>query len=165
MNQNAIVDDPAESTEVQSQDSPDVIGQRLVDTGLITAEQLRYARQVQNRMPGTANLMGVLEELHLTTADTVRPALKNQRIHAPIGLLLFELGYVDNSHLKMALTVQKGRPTIRLARFWSKTGLFPKSSSSMFSRFNWAWSACTPSPLPSIAGSYERRRSGIDPAT
>ena len=32
-------------------------------------------------MPGAANLMGVLEELHLTTADMVRGALKNQRIH------------------------------------------------------------------------------------
>ena len=110
MNQSATIQDPTESTEAQSQDSLDVIGQRLVDTGLITAEQLRYARRVQDRMPGAANLMGVLEELHLTTADTVRTSLKNQRIHAPIGLLLFELGYVDNSHLKMALTVQKGRP-------------------------------------------------------
>ena len=91
MNQNAIIDDPAKSTEVQSQDSPDVIGQLLVDTDLITGEQLRYARRVQDRMPGAANLMGVLEELHLTTADMVRGALKNQRIHAPIGLLLFEL--------------------------------------------------------------------------
>ena len=32
MNQSATIQDPTESTEAQSQDSLDVIGQRLVDT-------------------------------------------------------------------------------------------------------------------------------------
>jgi type IV pilus assembly protein PilB len=89
----------------------DLIGELLVDAGLISVDQLRRVRRIQDRLPNPTNFVTVLEELRMTTRDEVREALKikRTRIPIPLGLLLVELAYVRESDLKAALSIQKGR--------------------------------------------------------
>ena len=54
----------------------------------------------------------VLEELRLTTRDQVRETLKSRRrrIPIPLGAFLFELGYVREIELRLAVSVKEKRP-------------------------------------------------------
>src|SRR6476646_6327386 len=103
-------DDPASatatlSTAEQPLSVPDLLGEILVEIGVINAEQLRRARRIQDRLPNTTTLLAVLEELRLTTRDQVRETLKSRRrrIPIPLGAFLFELGYVREIELRLAV--------------------------------------------------------------
>ena len=90
----------------------DIIGNLLVETGLLNADQLRRVRRIQDRLPNTTNLVTVLEELRLATREQVRAALKSKKCRIPVRLtdLLVELGYIRETDLKLALSIQKERP-------------------------------------------------------
>jgi type IV pilus assembly protein PilB len=94
----------------------DIIGEILVETGLITAEQLRRARRIQDRLQKSTNLVTILEELRLATREQVREALKSKKTRIPVRLseLLVELGCIRESDLKLAVTIQKERPTEKI---------------------------------------------------
>jgi type IV pilus assembly protein PilB len=90
----------------------DIIGNLLVEGGLISAEQLRRVRRIQDRLPSETNLVNILEELRLATRDQVRESLKAKKTRIPIKLsdLMIELGYIRESDMKLALSIQKERP-------------------------------------------------------
>src|SRR5215475_13094335 len=83
----------------------DVIGELLVETGLINAEQLRRVRRIQERLPTPTDLVTIIEELRLATSDQVREALRSRKRRIPVALsaLLIELGYIRQADLKLAL--------------------------------------------------------------
>ena len=87
----------------------DIIGELLVETGLLKADQLRRVRRIQDRLPNATNLVTILEELHLATREQVREALKSRKCRVPVRLtdLLVELGYIRESDLKLAVSIQK----------------------------------------------------------
>src|SRR4051794_4162551 len=74
----------------------DIIGGLLVETGLISADRLRWARRIQDRLPNRTDLVTILEELRVTTRNQVREALKIKQYRIPVKLsdLLMELGYI-----------------------------------------------------------------------
>ncbi len=92
----------------------EIIGEILVRGNLITPEQLRYARRIQNKLTVSRTLISILEELHIATSDQVRETLKTNRVTVPIGALLVELGFLKESDLKLALALQKERPDTKL---------------------------------------------------
>ena len=107
---NAPVEMPAPSTVEQQRSAADIIGDILVQSGLITAQQLQYARRIQNKLQGTKTLIKVLEEMQIAPPDKVNAALKAKPLAAGLGELLVELGYIRDSDFKVALALQQDRP-------------------------------------------------------
>ncbi len=111
---NAPVEIPDPSTAEQQRSAADIIGDILVQSGLITAQQLQYARRVQSKLQGPKTLISVLEEMRLAPPDKVKAALKAKPLAARLGDLLVELGYIRDSDLKMALALQQDRPESKI---------------------------------------------------
>jgi type IV pilus assembly protein PilB len=109
-----VSDEPSEPKSVSSERSraADIIGSLLIEASLISAEQLRRVRRIQDRLPNPTDIVSVLEELRIATREDIREALKSLRcrIPIPLGLLLVELAYIREAELKVALSIQKGRP-------------------------------------------------------
>lgn len=94
----------------------DIIGEMLVETGLISGDQLRRIRRIQDRLPNATNMVTILEELHLATREQVRASLKSRKCRIPVRLtdLLVELGYIRDSDLKLAVSIQKEHPHMKI---------------------------------------------------
>jgi type IV pilus assembly protein PilB len=116
----SMTSDPNSSERLGLVDRPivpaDIIGQLLVDARLITAEQLRRVRRIQDRLPNSTNLVTILEELRLGTREQVREALRSLKSRIPVRLtdLFIELGYIRESDLKLAVSIQKERPNQKI---------------------------------------------------
>lgn len=106
--------DPKTSVASGATVPADIIGGLLVDAGLITAEQLKRARRIQDRLPNVTCLVNVLDELRLATAEAVRTAIRKGPVPVRLGGLLFELGYLREADLKMALSIQRERPSKKI---------------------------------------------------
>jgi type IV pilus assembly protein PilB len=74
----------------------DAIARLLVEQGLISEEQLLYAKRVK-----------VIKELSLLTNLQLNQVLKKQRLNIRIGDLLVELGHIRQSELDAALAIQR----------------------------------------------------------
>ena len=109
------------TTEAVPPVAADVVGNLLVEGKQITAEQLRHARRVQDRLPTPTSLVAVLEELRIASPERVRAALKGKNINVPLGSLLFELGYIRDAALKTALSIQRERPNQKIGAIFLET--------------------------------------------
>ena len=109
------------TTEFEPLIAADVIGNLLVEGKQITAEQLRRARRIQDRLPTPTSLVSVLEELRIASPERVRATLKGKNINVPLGSLLFELGYIRDAALKMALSIQRERPSQKIGAIFLET--------------------------------------------
>ena len=87
-----------------------LLGSLLVEAGLITDEQFAYVLRIQRKLPSATNVLEIMDQMRIATPKEVRGALKNRKILAPIGSLLFELGYVKHPDIKVALQMQKEKP-------------------------------------------------------
>ncbi len=110
MESESVLAAPEESPTVDDHSVAPLLGCLLVEAGLITEQQFHYVRRIQQKLPGASNLVDILEEMRIATPHQVREGLKDHRINVPIGLLLFELGYVRHSDIKMALSIQRELP-------------------------------------------------------
>ena len=90
------------------------IANLLIKAGLITREQLQYARRVQAKLATPRTLLYVLEELKYVTADQIRDVLRANPVAVPLGALLVELGYIDEADVKAALASQEEKGSGRL---------------------------------------------------
>jgi type IV pilus assembly protein PilB len=101
----------------------DIIGGMLVEAGLMSADQLRRVRRIQERVPTPTSLVAIIEELRLGARDQVREALKSRKRRIPVRLtdLLIELGYIRDSDMKLALSIQKERPAQKIGSILVET--------------------------------------------
>ena len=79
----------------------------LVKDGVITAEQLRYAQRVHDKVLSTKTLIDVLQELEYLTREDLTATLRKKSVSIRIGDFLVELGYLRKSDLVAALNLQK----------------------------------------------------------
>jgi len=82
------------------------IAQLLVERGLITGDQLVYAKRVQSKLVSEKSLVEVLKVLRLLTNAQLTGVLKQQRLNIRIGDLLVELGQIRHGELEAALAIQ-----------------------------------------------------------
>ncbi len=84
----------------------DAIARLLVEQGLITEEQLIYAKRVKTKLVSARSLVEILKELRLLTNQQLNQVLKQQRLNIRIGDLLVELGHIRQDELAAALAIQ-----------------------------------------------------------
>jgi type IV pilus assembly protein PilB len=84
----------------------ETIARLLVDQGLITEEQLIYAKRVKAKLVSERSLVEILKELRVLTNQQLSLVLKQQRVNIRIGDLLVELGQIRQGDLDAALAIQ-----------------------------------------------------------
>jgi type IV pilus assembly protein PilB len=84
----------------------EVIARLLVERGLITEEQLVYAKRVKGKLISDCSLVEIFLELSLLTNQQLKQELKQQRLNIRIGELLVELGHIRQGELDAALAIQ-----------------------------------------------------------
>ena len=84
----------------------EVIARLLVERGLITEEQLVYAKRVKGKLISDCSLVEIFQELSLLTNQQLKQELKQQRLNIRIGELLVELGHIRQGELDAALAIQ-----------------------------------------------------------
>lgn len=82
----------------------------LVDTGMLTAEQLALASRIHKKVEAARTLSSVLIELKLVTEAQIRTALRSGKVEAPLGEVLVELGRLEPHELQLALAQQREHP-------------------------------------------------------
>lgn len=85
----------------------DTIARLLVDQGVISQEQLVYAKRVQSKLVSRRALVDVLKALNLLTNSQLNQALAQQRPDIRIGDLLVELGKISADELEAALSIHQ----------------------------------------------------------
>jgi type IV pilus assembly protein PilB len=78
----------------------------LLEEGVITAEQLRYARRVHDKVKSTKLLIDVLQDLEYLTREQLSATLRKKSVSIRIGDFLVELGHLKKSDLVAALNLQ-----------------------------------------------------------
>lgn len=79
----------------------------LVEAGVLTEEQRRYAERVRSKLPAPKPLLAVLKDLQLVGEEEVRTVLREHRLSVRLGTLLVELGYLQAAELEAALAMQR----------------------------------------------------------
>jgi type IV pilus assembly protein PilB len=105
---------PAPTAGAASKAASQIMGELMVKAGLLTAEQLRHARRIQDRLPAARTLLSILEELKYVSIGDVQAALAHNRLDVPLGTILVEFGYIREAELNQALAKQKEVPGSRL---------------------------------------------------
>lgn len=82
----------------------------LVDSGVLSAEQLALASRIHKKVESARTLSSVLIELKLVTEAQIRAALRSGKVEAPLGELLVELGRLEPHELQLALAQQREHP-------------------------------------------------------
>lgn len=83
------------------------IARLLVEEGILTEEQLSYARRVHAKLTSSRTLTQVLYDLDYINPEQLRGVLHAHRPTLRIGELLVELGAITQEQLQMALGIQK----------------------------------------------------------
>jgi type IV pilus assembly protein PilB len=108
---------PEPADTAAADDSPgEAIAAVLLRAGLLTPEQLKYARRVKSKLPAGNSMLSVLQDLHLITQEQVHQVLRENRLKIRLGALLVETGYLREDDLRAALAIQKERPGTKLGR-------------------------------------------------
>jgi type IV pilus assembly protein PilB len=83
------------------------IARLLLDQGLLTEPQLRYALRVRGKVGEEHSLVEILKELGYLNDQQLRTALRTQGHTVPLGSLLVELGHLRPVELRAALEAQQ----------------------------------------------------------
>ncbi|MBM4130641.1 hypothetical protein FJ250_06380, partial [bacterium] len=94
--------------------SPPEIAAILVEAGVVSEQDVAYARRVQSRLAGPRSLVLVLQDLRLVTPAALRETLSRNRVKLRLGTLLLELGIISGPDLQAAVALQKEAPGRRL---------------------------------------------------
>ncbi len=87
----------------------------LVDSGVISAEQLALATRIHTKVQTSRTLSSVLVELKLATDAQIRAALRANRLDVSVGEVLVELGRLEPHELQLAVAQQRQHPQTPLA--------------------------------------------------
>ncbi len=90
------------SLDQQSQ----TLGKMLVQEGVITENQLRYALQLQQESPEKRRLGDILVDLGYVTKRQLREIARKYNLRVPVGQILIELGLISDEQLDEALREQ-----------------------------------------------------------
>ena len=93
--------------ETQSKSSATRLGRALVNEGLLTQNQLRYALQVQHDTLHKKRLGEILLELGYITKRQLREVARKYSHRVPIGSVLVESAVIEQEQLDRALEIQK----------------------------------------------------------
>ncbi|PLX73777.1 MAG: secretion system protein E [Desulfuromonas sp.] len=85
----------------------DTIARSLVEQGLISIDDLVYAKRVQAKLISSRSLVEVLKALKRIDNAQLNQALKRLKLDIRIGDLLVELGKIRQDELDSALTIQR----------------------------------------------------------
>lgn len=99
------VDDPNATRTFE-----DALGKVLVADNCVTQQQLRHARRVQSKLSQSKSLAVVLQELSYIDRATLLKALRKVPEKLRLGELLVELGYLQETQLRSALSIQRDSP-------------------------------------------------------
>ena len=108
----ALPSPPAVSAVIPLQSPPlraggDTVARLLARRGLISAEQLAYARRVQAKLVSARPLVEIFKELRFVSNANLRAALKDDPPGIRLGDLLVELGHIRPAELEAALAMQQ----------------------------------------------------------
>lgn len=92
------------------------IARLLLKAGILTEDQLHYARRVHAKLASPRSLLSVLEELQYVTREQVRETLQKSPVSVPLGALLVELGYLSEADLAMVLASRKENRKAKFGR-------------------------------------------------
>jgi type IV pilus assembly protein PilB len=124
------------------------IANLLVRQNLITAEQLRYATRICNKLPSARTLVSVLLELRLITTESLREVLSANALSVPLGALLVELGYIRAEDLKAALALQEENPGRRLGELLTEAQFIKEESLAEALSFQLGYELLSPTECP-----------------
>lgn len=79
----------------------------LIQEGLITQDQLKYAMRVHSKLSGHHTLLQVLKDLKQISSEQLQTTLAAHRLNLKIGALLVELGHISKNELEAAISLQK----------------------------------------------------------
>lgn len=99
--------DPVTVEKPVADDGREAVARLLVDDGVITDEQLVHGRRILSKMGREATVLSVLKQMGVVNDEQICQTFKSHRFELPLGDLLLELGYIDESQLRTALQVQK----------------------------------------------------------
>ncbi|MDT8441165.1 MAG: ATPase, T2SS/T4P/T4SS family [Desulfuromonadales bacterium] len=85
----------------------DTIARALVEQGLISADDLVYAKRVQAKLVSNRSLIEVLKALKRLDNSQLNQVLKRQKFDIRMGDLLVELGKIRQEDLDAALAMQR----------------------------------------------------------
>jgi type IV pilus assembly protein PilB len=102
------------------------IAHSLLKHGLITEEQLKYAKRINSKLPTPKPLLAILKKLELVTDETVCTLLKDKAHKIPLGSMLVELGLISHDDLEKALEIQKNQPDKRLGEILADHQIIPQ---------------------------------------
>ncbi len=81
----------------------------LLESAKISAEQVKHAARIRQKLATPTSLVNVLKDLGFVSDEMVREALMNTRLSIRIGELLVELGHLSEDDLNAAFNIQKER--------------------------------------------------------
>ena len=96
---------PPQSPSLQA--GGDTVARLLARRGLISSEQLTYARRVQAKLVSARPLVEIFKELRLLSNADLDAALKEEPLGIRLGDLLVELGHIRPAELETALARQQ----------------------------------------------------------
>lgn len=79
----------------------------LIKEGIITPQQLAYARRIQGKLSSDRTLVDTIRELGYASGEQITATLSKNQTSIRIGSLLVELGYISESDLNAALNLQR----------------------------------------------------------
>ncbi len=79
----------------------------MIEQGLLTDEQIRYAARIQSKLSTPKPILDVIKELKLVTDEQIRSIIRANLSTIRIGDLLIELGLISGDDLQVALAIQK----------------------------------------------------------
>ncbi len=83
------------------------IARFLIEEGMLTEEQVDYARRVRSKLATPRSLTQVLQDLSFITPAQLREILTGKHLSMKIGELLVELGAITRDQLEKALSIQR----------------------------------------------------------
>jgi len=84
----------------------DRIVELLLNDNSISAEQLKHARRVRDKLESPHSLLKVLQELHFIAQDEIRTVIRAHPQALRLGEILVELEYLRDADLRSALAQQ-----------------------------------------------------------
>jgi len=85
----------------------------LVAEGIVSAEQLRYAKRAHTKLASRRPLVDVMVELGYVTHEQVQSVVGDARLDLRIGDLLIELGLVSQDEMSLAVAIQSEDPSAK----------------------------------------------------
>ena len=88
-------------------DTGEAIASLLLENGLVTETQLKYARRVRSKLAQPKTLLNTMLELEFFTHAELNEVLRSGKLSIRIGDLLVELGDITAQELELAIRIQR----------------------------------------------------------